>query len=168
MDLLSRPAGKRLCLPQGLALSAEYGRLILTSGPASLCPLPPLETASNINVPGETVLPGWRIKADVLQGLVDGGDNGFVASLDLDKAGEELTVRPRKPGDRFQPLGMKQTKKLQDFMVDARIPRSWRGRVPIVCSPEQILWVVGWRIDDSVKVTETTRKILRLEFERLA
>jgi len=63
---------------------------------------------------------------------------------------------------------MDNTKKLQDFMVDARIPRSWRSRVPLVCSAERILWVVGWRIDDRVKVTEATRKVLRLEFERLA
>ncbi len=168
VDFLSRPAGKRLCLPQGLTLSTDYGRLVLTSGPASLCPLPPLASVSSINVPGETILPGWRIKADVLQGPVDGANHGFVATFDFDKAGKELTVRPRKPGDRFQPLGMNQTKKLQDFMVDARIPRSWRGRVPLVCSPREILWVVGWRIDDSVKVTETTRKILRLEFERLS
>jgi tRNA(Ile)-lysidine synthase len=62
---------------------------------------------------------------------------------------------------------MNQTKKLQDFMVDAKIPRLWRDRVPLVSSPQQILWVVGWRIDDRVKVTENTKKILRLQFERL-
>jgi tRNA(Ile)-lysidine synthase len=62
---------------------------------------------------------------------------------------------------------MNQTKKLQDFMVDAKIPSSWRDRVPLVSSAKQILWVVGWRIDDRVKVTEKTKKILRLQFERL-
>ena len=51
-------------------------------------------------------------------------------------------------------------------MIDARIPTAWRGRVPPVCSHEQILWVVGWRIDDRVKVTESTRRVLWLEFER--
>jgi tRNA(Ile)-lysidine synthase len=51
-------------------------------------------------------------------------------------------------------------------MVDAKIPRSWRGRIPIVCAPEQIIWVVGWRIDDRVKLTEASKEILRLEFIR--
>jgi len=78
-----------------------------------------------------------------------------------------MTVRRRRPGDRFQPLGMNQIKKLQDFMVDSRIPQSWRDRVPLVCSDKQILWVVGWRIDDRVKVTGKTKNILRLQFERL-
>ena len=168
VDFLSRPAGKRLCLPDGLTLFTEYGRLVLTSAQSPLCPLPPLEGVFNLDVPGETILPGWQVKADILREPVDYGEDGFAASFDLDKVGRELVVRRRKPGDRFQPLGMDNTKKLQDFMVDARIPRSWRGRVPLVCSAEQILWVVGWRIDDRVKVAEATRKILRLEFERLA
>jgi tRNA(Ile)-lysidine synthase len=166
MDFLSKPAGKRLCLPDGLTLSTEYGRLVLASAQASICPLPPLKGISNINIPGETDLPGWRVRADIIQEVV-GDDNGLVASFDLDKVGKELTVRRRRPGDRFQPLGMSQTKKLQDFMVDSRIPRSWRDRVPLICSPKQILWVVGWRIDDRVKVTENTKEILRLQFERL-
>jgi tRNA(Ile)-lysidine synthase len=166
MDFLSKPAGKKLCLPDGLTLSTEYGRLVLASAQASICPLPPLKGISRINIPGETDLPGWRVRADITQ-EVAGDDNGLTASFDLDKVGRELVVRRRRPGDRFQPLGMSQTKKLQDFMVDSRIPRSWRDRVPLTCSPEQILWVVGWRIDDRVKVTENTKEVLRLQFERL-
>jgi tRNA(Ile)-lysidine synthase len=76
----------------------------------------------------------------------------------------KLFVRQRRPGDRFQPLGMNMPKKLYEFMIDAKIPRSWRGRIPIVCSPQQIIWVVGWRIDDRVKTTEASKEILRLEF----
>ncbi len=60
---------------------------------------------------------------------------------------------------------MSQFKKLGEFMVDAKIPRAWRVRVPLVCSPEQIVWVVGWRIDHRTRVTDATRRILRLEFE---
>jgi tRNA(Ile)-lysidine synthase len=166
MDFLSKPAGKKLCLPDGLTLSTEYGRLVLASAQASICPLPPLKGISKINIPGETDLNGWRVRADITQEAV-GDDNGLAASFDLDKVGRELVVRRRRPGDRFQPLGMSQTKKLQDFMVDSRIPSSWRDRVPLTCSPKQILWVVGWRIDDRVKITENTKEVLRLQFERL-
>jgi len=167
MDFLSKPAGKKLCLPDGLTLSTEYGRLVLASAQASICPLPPLKGISNINIPGETVLPGWRVRADII-GQVVSDEDGLAASFDLNEVGKELTVRQRRPGDRFQPLGMSQAKKLQDFMVDSRIPRSWRDRVPLICSPEQILWVVGWRIDDRVKVTENTKDVLHLQFERLS
>jgi len=90
--------------------------------------------------------------------------NNLVAHFDLQKTGIRLFVRKRRPGDRFQPLGMSMSKKLYEFMVDAKIPRSWRNHIPIVCSPQQIIWVVGWRIDDRVKVTEASKEILRLEF----
>jgi tRNA(Ile)-lysidine synthase len=167
MGFLSKPAGKKLCLPDGLTLSTEYGRLVLASAQASICPLPPLKGTFSIKIPGETDLPGWRVRADII-GQVVSDEDGLAASFDLNRVGKELTVRRRRPGDRFQPLGMSQAKKLQDFMVDSRIPGSWRDRVPLICSPEQILWVVGWRIDDRAKVTENTKDILRLQFERLS
>ena len=167
VDFLSKSAGKRLCLPHGLTLNTEYGRLILSSSKELFCPLPPLENEFNLNIPGETILPGWKIKADILQETGNCCDNSFVAEFDFDKAGKDIIVRQRRPGDRFQPLGMSHIKKLQDFMVDSRIPQAWRDRIPLVCSPEQILWVVGWRIDDRARITEATKQILRLEFERL-
>ncbi|MHB1160903.1 MAG: tRNA lysidine(34) synthetase TilS, partial [Chloroflexota bacterium] len=77
-----------------------------------------------------------------------------------------LWVRRRRPGDRFVPLGMDQPKKLQDFMVDEKIPRGERDQVPVVATPDRIVWVLGYRIDDRFKVTEDTSKILRLYFRR--
>jgi len=61
---------------------------------------------------------------------------------------------------------MVQPKKLNVFMIDARIPRKWRPRVPIVCCGGDILWVVGHRIDERYKVRPDTDKVLRLEFKR--
>ena len=147
---------------------------------------PLLRGRFRLNIPGETILPGWRVIASIspvivslsllsLRGLsrakrgnsTKQSQSGLMAEFDLQPAGNELFVRQRQPGDSFQPLGMNKPKKLQRFMVDAKIPLSWRDHIPLVCSLRQILWVVGWRIDDRVKVTETSREILRLEFARL-
>jgi tRNA(Ile)-lysidine synthase len=62
---------------------------------------------------------------------------------------------------------MGRPKKLNEFMIDARIPRLWRRRVPIVASPEHIIWVVGWRIDERAKVADGTSRVLRLAFKRV-
>jgi len=155
--------------------------------PSLPCPFPALEGEFPLNVPGETTLPGWRVIAKIASEQIGKYHCESSASchserseeshntqgsiyrvisdeFDLHRAGIELLVRQRRPGDRFQPLGMNMPKKLQDFMVDAKIPLSWRDHVPLVCSPQQIIWVVGWRIDDRVKVTEATTQILRLEF----
>jgi len=140
-------------------------------------PFPPLPGEFPLKVPGETVFPGWkviastvgeRVDAPSLRGVLSTSEgtcqSNLVADFDYHKTGTQLFVRQRQPGDRFQPLGMNMPKKLQEFMVDVKIPRSWRGHIPIVCSPQQIIWVVGWRIDDRVKTTEASKEILRLEF----
>ena len=165
LSFLSKPGGKQLDLPHGIRLFSQYDNLILSTAEQSPCPFPPIEKEMPIAVPGETTLPGWLIKAHVSESACN-DENAFSACFDLDKTGTALSVRPRKRGDRFQPLGMAQTKKLQDFMVDARIPRNWRRSIPVLTSPAHILWVVGWRIDERVKVTDSTQNVLRLTFER--
>jgi len=169
LSQLKKPVGNTLSLPHRLVSEADYSHLILKLGKASVCPLPHLEQEHRLHVPGKTLLlPGWQVRASILDKPAQINDNSFVAHFDLSKVGKKLLVRRRQPGDRFQPLGMKELKKLQDFMVDAKIPRSWRERVPLVCSSEHILWVVGWRIDDRGKVTKTTKEVLRIEFELLS
>ncbi|NWF77110.1 MAG: tRNA lysidine(34) synthetase TilS [Chloroflexi bacterium] len=180
-SLLNKPASKKISLPHGLICHGGYDELVIASPPDESgsrqsqlpsCPFPPLLGEFPIKVPGETALPGWKVIAKIgaaSSPLSDTlGQSNLIAHFDLRKTGIELFVRQRRPGDRFQPLGMNMPKKLYEFMVDAKIPRSWRGHIPIVCSPRQIIWVVGWRIDDRVKVTPTRRgkEILRLEFIR--
>jgi tRNA(Ile)-lysidine synthase len=167
MTTLTKPAGKRLSLPGGLGFTIEYNQYLLGPESTVLAPFPALRGEFTLKVPGETLLPGWRVAAYIIEReqMAD-RDSDFTAYFDLDKVGGNAVVRTRQAGDRFQPLGMSQPKKLGEFMIDAKIPRAWRQRVPVVCSPQHILWVVGWRIDNRVRVTEDTGQVLRLEFER--
>ncbi len=167
MAVVGKPAGKRLDLPGGLALAIDYDCYLLGPDPAALSPFPALEKGFALKIPGETTASGWRVTATVgpspsAQKQID---SNLAACFDLDNVGRKLVVRSRRRGDRFQPLGMAEPKKLGEFMVDAKISRHWRERVPVVCSPGQIVWVVGWRIDDRVKVTENTRRVLCLDFK---
>jgi tRNA(Ile)-lysidine synthase len=164
--LLDRPAGKRLSLPGNLSFITGYNNYILTTNIAALSPLPELEGETRLNIPGQTRLPGWQVEAAIIKPEERAEKDDFTAYFDLSKTGERLTVRARQRGDKFQPLGLSLPKKLAEFMIDARIPQTWRKNIPIVCSPEQIVWVIGWRIDERVKVTEKTRQVLRLEFKR--
>ena len=166
VKLLFGNTGKCVHLPGGLMAANERNRIVVAGHGASACPWPVLEKAYALNVPGETRLPGWRVTADLMSENFFREDDIFSASFDLNIAGKSLTVRGRRPGDRFRPLGMAHNRKLQDFMVDSAIPRSWRDSVPLVCSGEEIIWVAGWRIDDRVKVTTATDGVLRLEFHR--
>jgi tRNA(Ile)-lysidine synthase len=89
-------------------------------------------------------------------------------SFDVDVLGESPFIRTWREGDRFQPLGMRGEKKLQDFFVDEKVPRRQRGRVPLLCAADgRIVWVVGCRIAEPFKVTDATRRVVRIRVEKL-
>ncbi len=60
---------------------------------------------------------------------------------------------------------MSQTKKLQDFLVNEKIPRPARDRLPLVTAGASIVWVAGLRIDDRFKITSSTRRVIQLAYE---
>ena len=169
LEALGKPAGKEIILPEGLIFGIEYDRYWLSFNPEELVPFPELQGDWDINVPGRASVSGWVVEANVIlreklpENWQAAGNNKFSACFDADKVGAEIKMRARRRGDRFQPLGMKRLKKIGEFMLDAEIPQAWRDRIPVIYVPQQIIWVAGWRIDDRVKVTENTRRVLCLK-----
>src|SRR5579884_3813061 len=85
--------------------------------------------------------------------------------LDAAAVGEHLMVRWRRPGDRFQPLGMAAEKRLQDFLVDAGVPRRARARLPLVVAERGIAWVVGQRIAHWARARPDSALLVHLTYE---
>jgi len=83
--------------------------------------------------------------------------------FDKDALSFPLVLRNFQPGDRFKPLGMAGTQKVKKFFIDKKVPKTERTRCPILLSRGKIVWVVGHRIDESVKVTPSTRNVLKME-----
>ncbi len=168
-------AGSMLDLPGGLRFQSASGRLTLSNGPVEMSgPYPPLKGEFPVGLPAEpgaesaTNITGWRVTArgfpcGELHNLQTG--DAFTAYVDWSGLGDNPLVRSRRPGDRFQPLGMAGVKKLQDFYIDARAPRYWRDRIPLLVTERGIAWVVGYRIAEWVKV-KPDAPVLRLQFER--
>jgi tRNA(Ile)-lysidine synthase len=84
-----------------------------------------------------------------------------IAYFDLEKLGD-LSVRTFIPGDRFVPLGLNRAMKLKDFFIGRKIPREERRLLPLLLSGQDIVWVVGYRIDERYKVTKETRRVLKV------
>lgn len=84
----------------------------------------------------------------------------LTAALDLDRVTFPVTVRHWGPGDRFRPLGMKQMKKISDFLIDLKIPVTEKEKVLLMLSGDEVMWVMGFRIDDRYRVTSGTGRIL--------
>jgi len=74
-----------------------------------------------------------------------------------------LKVRNFREGDRFNPLGMAGSQKVKTFFINNKIPRLQRLLCPILVSGERIIWVGGYRIDDSAKITQRTKNVLKAE-----
>jgi tRNA(Ile)-lysidine synthase len=89
-----------------------------------------------------------------------------VGHLDADLVRLPLRVATRRPGDRMRPLGLSQPKRLQDILVDARVPRHIRDTLPVVSDSEEIVWVPGVTVAETKRVTPATRRQLHLEMER--
>ena len=180
-EALTRGAGASFSLGRGLVAVVEPQFLALGKAAPPPSPLP--ETA--IPIPGEVGVGPWLVQAEVMDsGAPVPTSDPFQAHLDLGAlggpshcvgalaqvgrvgTGGPIVVRSRRPGDRFQPLGMSEAKKLQDLFVDAKVPRRDRDQVPLVCAPWGIAWVVGHRIAERAKITPASRRILRLRFTR--
>jgi tRNA(Ile)-lysidine synthase len=173
LEVLEKPAGRQVSLPGGLIFRIDYDRYLLGFEGSEPAPFPELAGVHHLPIPGETRLPGWTVKAVILAREQLSPDfaaekaDRFTAYFDLDKTGNALSVRARRRGDYFQPLGLNHLKKVGRFMLDARISRELRYRIPIFASPAQIIWVAGWRIDERVKVTANTQRVLSLEISRI-
>ena len=164
------PVGSEVALVEDVLARREYAGLTVgrQEDMARAIPWPELGTGRvPLVVPGGTALPGGHtLLAEVLTcEEVDWTHAGDCeAWLDAERCGSRLWLRTRRPGDRFQPLGMEGQKKLQDFFVDEKVPRSERGRVPLVISRRGIAWVVGYRVDERFRVRSETRQVLHLRW----
>ncbi|MBN2226005.1 MAG: tRNA lysidine(34) synthetase TilS [candidate division Zixibacteria bacterium] len=88
---------------------------------------------------------------------------GYRIHLDADKITPPLSVRGIRTGDKFCPLGMRGTKKIGDYLTDARVSRLIRDEIPVVTDGSGIIWLVGYQIAERVKIEKETTNILEIE-----
>lgn len=87
--------------------------------------------------------------------------------FDGQKIGSEICLRHWRPGDRFQPIGMKHAVKLQDLLTNQKISREQKRRLVVGTNVQgEIFWVEGLRISESFKVSEKTVSALRWNWSR--
>ena len=163
LRLAAGPTGAGTSLIRGLRIDAKRSYVEFSTRPKEKR----LSLGSGqlpLQVPGKGNLGIWTFETRLLKRRPTGVKSAspFKVVLDADQCGEKLRVRRRRNGDRFQPLGMRGAKKLQDFFVDAYVPRDERDNIPLVVSEHGIVWVVGQRPAEWAKVTKDTQRYLRI------
>ena len=166
--LLRNPGGGELALGHGTRLVVEQESCTLGVVPASREPL----AAAALAVPGVTHAGAWvatvstGARRELDPAALTG--KGWAAALDADAAGAVLHLRGRARGDRFQPLGMDRPVRLQDVLVNAKVPRGERDDLPLVVGERGIAWVPGVRVAHWAAVTDATRRVVSVSIERSA
>jgi tRNA(Ile)-lysidine synthase len=126
-----------------------------------------------LSIPGEvrSLTYGWAIAAEQLPGLAAAAPlaaRGQEVAVAADAVLAPLGVRSRREGDRFQPLGAPGVKKLQDFLVDRKVPRVDRDALPLVVDGrDRIVWVVGHSVAEGVRVRDRSQGVILLKVKRL-
>jgi tRNA(Ile)-lysidine synthase len=150
-------------LSRGIWIEKRYDLVELGRG--RLKPFPPFEV--ELIFPGHTFVEEIEKEIDIEEvnrdHFKDYKGSVTMTFMDCEKLKFPLRVRNFRPGDRFHPLGTKGTQKVKEFFIDHKIPKFERPKVPLIISGEMIAWIVGYRIDDRVKVTEKTKKVLKIK-----
>ncbi len=169
LDIIQDPAsGRKTKLPSGMTIEKRYHQLLF-----SLPSDDPKEYIADeiaVHLPGKTVLPLRRLVIDCSVEEVTAADIAQLRGratqneefVDMDAVTPPLIVRGKRSGERFFPLGAPGSKKLSDFLADAKVDPKEREKVALVCDHFGPIWLIGHRIDDRVKLTELTRKVLHL------
>ena len=168
LALDGRP-GSRLDLPGGLVAMRARDVISFAEG---LPDAAPRAVRVGIVCPGETEVPGAGAGATLRTEVVDRAEFDFESFraaktrydevVDADAVGEPLVLRSLEKGDRFRPLGLGGTKKVGDFLTDLKVPVDERARTLLLTAAGRPVWLVGYRLDEGVKVTEETARVLRV------
>jgi len=150
--------GGRLDIGRGFR-AERRGELLHLFRPTLRAPLPEVR----LPIPGRILFGDWWLEAGIVPGdearallVRDGITTRAEAVCDREALGSPVIVRGRRPGDRLRPLGLSGTKKVQDILVDHKVPRAARDRLPLVVGPLGIAWMVGVVLDARVVITERT------------
>lgn len=153
----------RLCLAEGIKVSRMYHSMVFEvfsgkEGTAAYCV--PLEVPGNTKVK----IPNVTIQITVTERMPDWKQlPPNTAVFDSSLLTKPLYVRSRKSGDRMVPFGSVNAKKLKELLIDAKIPREWRDRLPLILAGDDIVWVPGVKRSAHALVTEQTLRYVIME-----
>ncbi|GAH22422.1 unnamed protein product, partial [marine sediment metagenome] len=170
---------KEIYLPDDIRAKKIYNKIIIYKKRISKNQIDEIPTTweYNILIPGKTEIKSLDIEVEIK--ILDSVDiksslyfnrkkskGKFLEFIDYNKVKLPLKLRNRRSGDKFYPLKMKGLKKVKDFFIDNKIPKSHRDLIPILVDNEdQIVWIMGMRLDDRVKINSDTKKVLCIKIK---
>ena len=165
MELIINPKSRHIQLPKNIFVSKDNEKLEFSKSAPTF---KSSEYTRTIRKTSRRILfENFYLSISQMKSVPIGGyhfSEKNTSYIDLNKIEFPLTIRHRKPGDKFTPLGMKQPKKLKTFLIDEKISKFERHKIILVEDKTgKIIWIAGIRINDDVKLTPKTKQILRMK-----
>lgn len=152
--LLDKPVGARADLPYALNARRTYDALWIENRTFR----PSVDNFS------ANVLPNPEFTRFSFEKHDEIPRNEYTKWFDYDKIKGTLSVRFRKTGD-YITLKDGSRKMVKSFMIDEKIPREFRDKIPLLAEKNHVLWIVGYRISEYYKITDQTRQILQAKID---
>ena len=162
----SGETGKELILPRRIKATNNYGDIVIQIDNKNN---EFINFEKDINISGTTYIEELDITIECevtnKKNINKFSNNYLIKYFDYDKI-KKVTIRIRRDGDYFTPLGMKGRKKLKDLFINEKIDKSKRSKIPLILFDNEIAWIVGLRISEKFKITEETKRILIIQVKR--
>jgi tRNA(Ile)-lysidine synthase len=164
-DLTGSQGSKQIQIGSNLTVSKEYEELsIALFSPETEAPEPYTVEEDR----SRAVYGGFRFSFKYLKVLPhDRDEDEYNVYLDADKIGYPFVIRCRRPGDRFQGVGMPGLQKLKEYFINAKVSKYLRDQVPVFDDGTKIFWIAGHRIDARVMIDDNTTRFLHITTELL-
>ncbi len=160
-------SGKRVVLPKRMEARREYDQLILE---AKKVPARQKKYAYAVNIPQTVYVREKNLCVETK--MVQNRHVDFTRQdriyLDADKIKYPLVIRNRRNGDWFQPMGMTGRQKIKDYLINCKIPVDQRDSLMLLADDLSVISIENIHLNDRVKITEDTRKVLRLTIKSLS
>jgi tRNA(Ile)-lysidine synthetase-like protein len=160
--LRREPDGRLSVVEQGTLRIARSMRMLAFEDSESVLP-PESKSTGDVENSADLELNGMRLRIRKLQQKPPAFDDRTAAFLDAMQLRGTLTLRTARPGDRYQPLGLRGSKKLSDLFTERRVPAFQRAHVPVLTDDNGILWPIGCPVAERARITPSTRTILCAE-----
>ena len=163
VKLENKEVSKRIDLPKGLIAKRTYDSIIITNlGKDKIsCFQYSINNLSKIYIQELDKHLDFHIIENKNQDIPK---NLYTKWFDYDKIKGNLKVRSRQSGDVIGIKGINGTKKLKKYFIDCKIPLDERDKIPLLADGNNIIWIIGHRINEQYKITASTKKILEVRY----
>ncbi len=135
-------------------LMSDTHRLVIEQNEYAVCPTKETDLRPKFSF--------VRLSITTLTSLKTDNRSIFVDANKVDEF--NISLRRWCQGDRFKPLGMKGWKKVSDCFIDSKFTATQKENTWLMLHNQDILWIVGYRMDDRFKVTKQTTEVLHINF----